>query len=600
VSERPIGDYGVVGDGRTAALCSSEGSIDWLCVPRFDSEPVFGRLVGGDRAGCFSIGLDDPHETSRAYREGSAVLETRWRTRTAEIRLTEGMVLDVSSSLMPQLVLLRRLDAQGAPAIVRVRFDPRRGLSSGVAPRTDRRRNTMICSWGALTLGLRTEPELSIVPGEERVFEVKPGAPVTFLLTLADREPLILIDGATALRALEATDSWWREWSGGVNYEGPLEGPVLRSLITLRLLTYSPSGAPVAAPTTSLPESIGGSSNWDYRFSWPRDASIGLSAFLAAGKAEEAHSFMHWLLHTSRLTRPRLKVLYTLDGRSGSRERELPEVPGYRASRPVRVGNAASEQHQLDVYGWVLDAAWRLVDSGRPLHAETWRAMAGLADFVAENWRGPDAGIWETRDDPRHFVHSKVMGWVALDRARLIATSHRTRARRVHRWRVEQNAVAAEIRGKGLDRKRGSYVRSYGADQLDASLLLLPALGFDEPDSPWLEGTVAAVRQDLHAGGPLLYRCRPSEGGANEGAFLACSFWMVDALVRLGRRDEALSMFEDLCHRSNDVGLFGEEIDPLTGEQLGNFPQSLTHAALLQAALALQDGIRAGSAPSLP
>lgn len=590
--EPAIGDYGLIGDGRTAALCSPQGSIDWLCVPRFDSEPVFGRLVGGERAGSFSIRVDGVRETVRRYRDRSAVLETTWRTGSSEVRLTEGMVLDVSSSLRPQLVLVRRLETRGAPTIARIRFDPQRGLRAD-PPRTERRSNLLLCSWRSLVLGLLVEPGLTLVPSEEIDVTLDPATPVTFVLTLADREPVIHITSETAVRALEATDDWWREWCRGVRYQGPQDREVLRSLITLRLLTYAPSGAPVAAPTTSLPETIGGSSNWDYRFSWPRDASIGLSAFLSLEKPEEARSFIDWLLHASRLTRPRLHVLYTLDGNPGPNERAIPEAAGYRGSRPVRVGNAASDQHQLDVYGWVLDAAWGMVRSGRRLHAETWRGMSSLADFVAENWRRPDASIWEVRGEERHYVHSKLMGWLALDRAVRIAGTHRTRPRRVERWQSDRDTLAADVRARGFDPHRGSYVRSYGAPDLDAALLLLPALGFEEPGSPRLSGTVSAIRAELGTG-PFVYRYPPSESEAGtEGAFLACSFWLVDALARLGRVDEAEEVFESLLAHANDLGLFAEEMDPATGEHLGNFPQGLTHAALIQAALSL----RAAAAP---
>jgi GH15 family glucan-1,4-alpha-glucosidase len=502
-------------------------------------------------------------------------------------------VLDVSSSLIPQLVLVRRLETRGAPTVARIRFDPRRGLP-GDAPRTERRSNLLMCSWESLVLGLLVEPSIPLVPSEEIDVLLDPAVPLTFVLTLADREPVIHIGSGTAMRALEATDDWWRQWCRGVRYHGPEDGAVLRSLITLRLLTYAPSGAPVAAPTTSLPETIGGSSNWDYRFSWPRDASIGLSAFLSLGKPDEAHSFIHWLLHASRLTRPRLHVLYTLDGNPGPREQEIPVAAGYRGSRPVRVGNAASHQHQLDVYGWVLDAAWGMVRSGRRLDGETWRGMSGLADYVALSWRRPDASIWEVRGEERHYVHSKLMGWLALDRAVLIARTHRTRRRRVQRWQAERDTLAADVRARGFDPYRGSYVRSYGAPDLDAALLLLPALGFEEPESPRLSGTVSAIRAEL-ATGPFVYRYPPSEGEAEtEGAFLACSFWLVDALARMGRTSEATEVFESLLAHANDLGLFAEEMDPRTGEHLGNFPLGLTHATLIQAALSLRAAVAPG------
>ncbi|HEX2031977.1 MAG TPA: glycoside hydrolase family 15 protein [Actinomycetota bacterium] len=588
-----IGDYGLLGDGRTAALSSSAGSIDWMCLPRFDSDPVFGRLVGGEQAGSFEIGVDGVRATSRRYRDRSSVLETTWTTDSAEVQLTEGMVLDVSGSLMPQLTMVRRLEARGGEATVRLRFDPRKGLP-GTPPRTGHRHGTLLCSWGSLAIGLRTEPNVSVVPGQERTFLLRPGTPVTFVLGLAEGEPLVLVGADRALRALDETDRWWREWCRRVAYDGPFEDAVVRTLITLRLLTYTPSGAPVAAATTSLPERIGGSRNWDYRLSWPRDASIGLSGFLDVEMPDEAHSFMHWLSHASRLTRPRLDVVYTLDGKPDRGERELDGVPGYRGSRPVRLGNAASRQHQLDVYGWVLGAAERLVRSQGPLHPEVWRAMAGLADFVAGNWRKPDAGIWEMRGEPRHHVHSKLMGWLALDRAVTMSGSRRVRAGRLRRWLREREALGDEIRRRGLDAHRRSYVRWYGEAELDASLLLLPAIGFEEPGSPRIGGTISAIRRELGAGGPLLYRNVPGRDGLDEGegAFLACSFWLADALARQGEIDEAGEVFEAVWQRSTSLGLFAEEMDPSTGMHLGNFPQALTHAALLQAAVTLSAATR--------
>jgi GH15 family glucan-1,4-alpha-glucosidase len=356
------------------------------------------------------------------------------------------------------------------------------------------------------------------------------------------------------------------------------------------LLTYNPSGAPVAAPTTSLPEDPGGVRNWDYRFAWPRDASIGVAAFLATGLRDEAHSFLHWLMVASRLTRPRLQVLYTLDGKPGTAEHEVSQAPGYRGSRPVRIGNEAAMQHQLDVYGWVVDAAWAMVDAGVRLHPAMWRDVRGFADFVARTWREEDAGIWEVRGPLRHHVHSKLMGWLALDRAIRIARSHRVSRRRMARWTAERDAVAEEIRGRGFDQGRQAYVRAFGSDELDAALLILPVLEFDPVASPRVTGTIDAIRRELSAGGPLLYRYPPGTDGVEggEGAFLACSFWLVQALARVGRLDEANSLFEDLCARSTELGLYAEEMDPSTGEHLGNFPQALTHAALIQAALSLQ------------
>ena len=585
----PIADYALIGDTRTAALCSSTGSIDWLCLPRFDSDPVFGHLIGGERAGHFAITPEEVRSTSRAYRRDSAVLETTWLTETGELTLTDGMVLDVQTRLLPQALLVRRVRCTHGTATVRITFDPKLGLP-GVSPRTERRSGELVCTWGSLAVALRSQPDLSLTSGRQRILEMRAGEQLTLVMTMADRAPLVLIGPEAAWAELQRTEAWWQQWSGDLQYEADFRDAVARSLITLRLLTYSPSGAPVAAPTTSLPEVSGGVRNWDYRFSWPRDASIGIGAFLGVGKTEEAHSFMHWLLHASRLTRPRLEVLYTIYGKPGPRERSLYDVPGYEESRPVRTGNAASSQHQLDVYGWVVDAAWLLSRSGHRLHPETRRTVAGFADFVSRKWSAPDAGIWEVRGDPHHYVHSKLMAWLALDRAIRIGRSDNLRPRRYRRWMTERAALASDIKNHGFSVKRNTYVWKYGSEQVDAALLLLPIVEFEDKASSRVAGTVAAIQRELDAGDGLLYRYAPGADGleGTEGAFLPCSFWLVQALARGGRIEEARGLFERLLRLANDVGLLSEEIDPTNGQFLGNHPQAFTHATLVQAALALR------------
>jgi len=595
-----IGDHALLGDTRTATLVSSHGEIDWMCVPRFDCDPIFGRLVDPEHGGMFSISVARAERRERSYLDDSAVLETTTYASTGVARTTEGMIANVSDALLPQTLLVRRVECIDGYLELSLTFDPRLGLP-GRAPDRVRRmpsHGALICEWGSMAVALQCNPPSSIEPGVESIVRLDQGEVATFTMSIADRCPVTLITATRANDLLATTDRWWHAWSKEIQYQGPHRDAVIRSLLTLRMLTYSPSGAPVAAPTTSLPEELGGSRNWDYRYAWPRDAAMGLAAFLAVGNTVMAHSFMHWLLHASRLTRPRMRVLYDILGKPAPPEGDIEDVAGYRGSLPVRLGNAADQQHQLDVYGWVVDSASLFERSGHTLHSETWRAIAGFADLVAKVWREPDAGIWEVRDKPDHFVHSKLMAWLALDRAARMAKSRRVKQGRVRTWVHERDAIAKDVREKGVDRDRQTFVRCYGDHAVDASLLLLPVLQFEPPDSPLIRGTIKAVREDLEVQPGLLYRYQPGAEGlrGTEGAFLPCSFWLVQALARTGEVEEATAVFERVLSYSNDVGLWSEEIDSDSKDALGNYPQAFTHAALAQAARALVDANREGVA----
>ena len=589
----PIEDYGLLGDTRTAALAASDGSIDWLCIPRFDSEPVFARLVGGPGAGRFRMGpAGSSSLIARRYRPNTATIETTWRVNGGLLTLTEAMVANVAG-LLPPTLLVRRLSSQGAPAEAAIEFDPRRGEHHRL-PRVDRRGGVLVCSWSTTAMALRCTPPVRVEPGRSATVVVTPGSPLTVAVAVADHQPLLYPNPETAWAALEADQRFWRRWCAEIEADVPQHDAVVRSLLTLRLLTYSPSGAAVAAPTTSLPEDPGGVRNWDYRYAWPRDSSIGIGAFLGVGKPDEARRFLAWLLHASRLDRPRLPVLFTLHGRQPPPERDLRSWPGYAGSVPVRVGNAAAQQHQLDGYGWVLDAAWLLTAAGHRMYSETWRAMRGFADEVTRRWPDVDAGIWEIRGDGAHHVHSKLMAWLALDRAIRIAGTHRTPARQLRRWQSARGALAAEVTSRGFNPGVGAYTRSYGSSDVDAAVLVLPLLELEPRTSARVASTVDAIARELDAGTPLLYRYRP--GGDRlpgaEGAFLACGFWLVQALAATGRLSAALARLDELVHLASPLGLFGEEMDPTTHAHVGNFPQALTHAALVQAALAVRDAAR--------
>lgn len=595
-----IGDHALMGDTRTAALISRRGEIDWMCVPRFDCDPIFGRLVDPHHGGAFSISVLGTERTDRSYLDGTAILESRTYTPTGAARTTEGMIANVSDALLPQTLLTRRVECLEGHVELDVEFNPRLGLP-GRAPQRVRympAQGALICEWGSLAVALQCNPSISIQPGVEALIKLDKGEVATFRLSVADRCPVTLVPAERAQDLLASTERWWQAWSQQIQYEGPYRDAVVRSLLTLRLLTYSPSGAPVAAPTTSLPEEVGGTRNWDYRYAWPRDAAIGLAAFLATGNSEVAHSFMHWLLHASRLTRPRIRVLYDILGRTAPPEAEVEAVSGHRGSLPVRLGNAADLQHQLDVYGWVVDAASLLEGSGHKLHGETWRAIAGLADLTARIWRDPDAGIWEVRGTPNHYVHSKLMAWLALDRAARMAKDHRVKETRVRTWLHERDAIAEQVLKEGVDHDRQTFVWRFGDRAMDAALLLLPVLEFEPADSTLIRGTITAVREDLEVEPGLLYRYPPGSEGlqGKEGVFLPCSFWLVQALARTGEVKEATTIFERVLGYSNDLGLWSEELDPRHKEALGNYPQALTHAALVQAAGALREATREGAA----
>lgn len=589
VDQAPISSYGIIGDTRTAALVGEQGSVDWMCLPHFDGEPVFARLVAGPHGGHFTFGPASPAAVaSREYERGTCLLRTTWQVGPAKVTLTEGMIAEVKGTLLPTSCMVRRIETHDSDARVSLCLDPRFG-DDRHPPGTVRDRGALVCADDGIALGLTCDADIEIHPGVPVEFNLTPGAPATVVLSIGFREPLTFVDPGHAWDALMADCESWREWSAGIAYDGPFGDAVERSIITLRMLTYSPSGAPVAAPTTSWPEHIGGGRNWDYRFAWPRDASIGIGAFLGVGLHEQAGAFMYWLLHASRLDRPRLKPLLTLHGRRVPEEREV-DWPGWRDSRPVRFGNGARDQHQLDSYGWVLDAMWLFVRAGHRLYDETWRASADMADLVAKRWREPDAGVWELRDGGSQRVHSKLMAWLTLDRAMLIADSHRVSQRRLLHWRSERDAIAADVRENGFDETRCTYVGAYGRDELDAAVLVLPLVGIDPSDSPRVRGTVQAIRRELSAGGPLLYRYRAEDGLAgDEGAFLPCSFWAVQALAKIGDVEEAVELFEELLLLAGPLGLFAEEVEPVSGEQIGNYPQAFTHATLVQAALAIRD-----------
>lgn len=587
----PIREYAAIGDGRTVALVARDGTIDWLCLPDLDSPSTFGALLDAERGGRFELQPDEPFEATRRYLPETNVLETIFATSAGRVRLTDALTLPIGG-LSPYRELVRRVEGLAGAVPLRWRFEPRFDYSTGKT-RIDRRGDIPVAfdRHNALALGSweAGEPqyEEQAVTGR---FTVAEGGVSLLTLSAAHQEPLVLPARDEAESRLQATARSWREWARARDYDGPWQGAVIRSALALKLLVYAPSGAIAASPTTSLPETIGGERNWDYRFSWPRDSSFAVRALLALGCSPEAEAFFSWLMHASQLTHPEVRVLYRLNGRAEADERSLP-LAGYRGSRPVRTGNGAAGQTQLDVYGEVLDAASQVAGSTGELDRDQADRLASIADHVCTIWREADAGIWEIRGDETHFTQSKMMCAIALDRACTLAEQGSLRGN-VARWRRERDKIRAFVEDRCYSERKRSYTRSAGEDRLDASLLLGVIEQFDDPASPRLVGTVEAVRREL-AHGPLVHRYTSEDGlPGEEGAFVACSFWLAEAYARQGRLKEASGLMDELIDLANDVGLYSEEIEPATGEFLGNFPQGLSHLALINAAVAIAEADR--------
>jgi GH15 family glucan-1,4-alpha-glucosidase len=589
----PLRDYAAIGDGRTTALVGLDGSIDWLCIPNPDSPSVFGRILDAARGGFFELCPDEPFEAERRYQPGSNVLETTFHTANGTVRVTDALTL-ANEELAPLRELVRKIEGVTGSVPMRFRLEPR--FAYGTRTATLCRRaglpsaNAMNHALAIAPIGIDLDAVEQQDEGWEARFTVEPGEPRYLAVAFAEHEPLVLPTRKHVQARLTQTEAFWPRWSERAhrNCGGPWADDVLRSVLALKLCVFSPSGAIVAAPTTSLPEWIGGARNWDYRFSWVRDSTWALDALVRLHYHDEARAFFWWVQQAARLTIPRLHVLYRVDGSVHTEESSLDGMEGYRGSGPVRIGNGAAEQQQLDVYGALLDCVWLYVQDMGKIDRTTGRLLARVADNVAAIWRQPDSGIWEVRSDPTHFIQSKAMCWVALDRACKLAERGAFPDRSAH-WRREADACRAFVETEGWDADRNAYGRATTLHEADASLLTMVLQEFHPPEDPRLIGTVEAVQRELQEG-PYVFRYRGADGlDGEEGAFLTCSFWLVDALARIGRVDEASALMDELCALHNDVGLFSEEVDRRDGSFLGNMPQALTHLALVNAALSLVD-----------
>ena len=589
-----INDYAIIGDSRTAALVSRTGSINWLCWPRFDSPSIFGALLD-DRAGRWSIAPRVPFVTKRQYLKNTNVLETRFQAETGTIILTDLMPIasegDRRALLLPDHEIVRLVECERGELEIEMIFDPRPHYAQRPARLRDAGKLGLRVETDGGLVALRTDMPIQIwndgrASGRVRL---RAGEARHLSLTFADQWPAVLPPlGEWTRHSLARSVAWWRNWASRLTYDGPGYDAVARSALALRLLVYAPSGAVVAAPTTALPERLGGDLNWDYRFCWLRDASFTVRALFGLGYAEEASAFVSWLLHSTRLTRPQLRVLYDVYGNPPKRERILDHLAGHRGSRPVRIGNAANDQLQLDVYGEVIDAVCHFVREGGAVDRETQRMLCDFGAYVCRNWHQPDEGIWEPRSGKTHNTHSRVLCWTALDRLLELHAKGHLRAAPTTAFERNRELIKREVEQRAWNPTLESYVARLDGDELDSSLLLLAWYGFAEASSWRMKHTYARIRERLGAGNALLFRYRTAES-PEEGAFGICSFWGAEYLALGGGTEEqAQNTFARMLAYGNDLGLFAEEIDPQTGEALGNFPQAFTHVGLINAALSLQ------------
>jgi GH15 family glucan-1,4-alpha-glucosidase len=592
----PISDYALIGDCRSAGLVSREGSLDWLCLPRFDSPSVFAALLDAREGGRFSIRPVGEYSSERRYLANTNVLETVFRTPTGACALRDLMSVsseeDKRAHLIPEHEVLRELEGLEGEVEIEVLYDPRPDYGRVRPLLEERGALGLRCEVDGTSLTLRSEMPLDLTDGDRsaRGFaRIRSGERKCLSLTYSMEAPAVVpLLGEAARGRIGRTVRWWQEWANRCTYDGPYRDAVVRSALALKLMTYAPSGALVAAPTTSLPEALGGVRNWDYRYCWLRDASFTLRALFALGYREEAEAYIGWLLHATRLTWPELNVLYDVFGAAKLPERELGHLEGYVGSRPVRIGNDAQGQLQLDVYGEVINGAAWFLDRGGRVDRDTSRMLDGLGRTVCKRWREPDEGIWEGRSGRFHNTHSKVLCWVALDR--LIGMHEAGYLRvSVDLFRKERDEIRKEIEARGYNERIGSYTRTFDGDEMDASLLTLPLYGYIEGTHPRMRSTCARIHEKLaHDGLVYRYETGTDDGlPPGEGAFGICSFWAVECVARGGNVGAAARTFEQLLAYANYVGLFAEEVDPDSGAALGNFPQAFTHIGLINAALTL-------------
>ncbi|MDQ3914455.1 MAG: glycoside hydrolase family 15 protein [Actinomycetota bacterium] len=598
-----IEDYALIGDTHSAGLVSKAGSIDWLCLPRFDSSSLFAAVLDPVRGGHWLIApSDDVVSVCRRYIPDTVVLETTFDTASGTVTLTdclafeEGSRPDAPESVYTKDVVVRVVSGVRGSVAMRVEYAPRFDYGN-IVPWFRRRRNVLEAVGGPDAVDLHCDVELDLDRATAMGrFAIAAGEDVSFLAAYHPSHEYrdVELSHEVCSRLIDRTVDFWRRWVERCSYRGRWREQILRSLLTLKALTYSPTGGIVAAPTTSLPEKIGGVRNWDYRYCWLRDATFSLDVLLESGYTAEAVAWRDWLLRAVAGDPEDLLIMYGLHGERRLPELELEWLSGYAGSRPVRIGNAAAGQFQLDVYGEVMDSFHSAARAGIEPMDEAWALQREIVDFVCAHWDEPDEGIWEVRSGRKHFVHSKVMAWVAVDRA-IKAIDQRGREGPRDGWIETRDTIKEEVLRRGYDEGRESFIRAYDELELDASLLMLPLVGFIDAGDPRMTSTIDAIARELmHDGLVARYRTEDSDDGLppGEGAFLLCTFWLADCYALLGRVEEAETIMERLVGLCNDVGLLSEQYDPIARRFLGNFPQAFSHVALVTTAMTLEAAAR--------
>lgn len=591
-----IEDHAIIGDMRTAALIASNGSLDWCCLPRFDSPAVFCKLLDATKGGEFRIDPLGTYSTSRTYIDATNVLCTTYSQTAGECRLTDFMPVVCPDKPVEQSnvtsQILRRIEAVAGQCEIEAEFRPTFDFARAPT-RLTLLPGKVVAQGAEGILVLHSTAHFQLSPQGDAAYiriKINAGERLDFRLVYTRAEEKQGDEHADTDfdRSLADTLSYWQQWASRCTYQGPYRHLVQRSALVLKLLTYEPTGAIVAAPTTSLPEEIGGVRNWDYRYTWIRDSALVLHALMSIGYHPESMGFFNWIESLCIKCCGQLQIMYTVDGSTELHEVILPHLEGYQASSPVRAGNAAAQQVQLDIYGELLDAFLFCYENMQmhPPGEKLWEALRFVADQAAARWHEPDEGIWEVRSAARHYVYSKLQCWVALDRAIRLAEQGHLTADLTH-WRSTREAIRAAIISEGYDDELGAFVQAFGSKALDASALAIPLVGFLPAEDLRVQSTVEKIQNDLTSGG-LVYRYLNEDGiPVGEGIFALCTFWLIDNLLLLGRIEEARQLFEKVAGHANDLGLLSEEFDPATGQMLGNFPQGFTHLALIRSAVNL-------------